>query len=178
MLSKNSLIAKLLIQVVVTITVTVNVKANDEQLKTVSRNWYKTQVFIYYDYSRFMEDNLDCLGTILTRKFILTTASCIFNSDVPLKNAIVYHDKKSYGIEKYTVNQNYDKGARFQAFAVLSLRKDIESKNLIIIKKWIKFDPEDKPKGMYLNLNVKTVKYIFPSFFLALALQIGSVTCL
>ena len=178
MLSKKLFIAKILIQIGVAIAVILKIKGNDDQINTVSRNWHKTQVFIYYDYSRFKEDKLNCLGTVLTHRCILTTASCVFNSDVPLNDAIVYHDKKSYGIEKYTVNQNFDKGARFQAFAVLSLRKDIESKNLIIIKKWIKFDPEDKPKGMYLNLNVKTVKYIFPSFFLALALQIGSVTCL
>ena len=172
MLSKKLFIAKILIQIGVAIAVILKIKGNDDQINTVSRNWHKTQVFIYYDYSRFMEDKLNCLGTVLTRRFILTTSSCVFNSDVPLKDAIVYHDKKSYGIEKYTVNQNFDKGARFQAFAVLSLRKDIGSKNLRIMK-WT-----HNPEGMYLNLNVKTVKYVFTSFFLALALQIGSVTCL
>ena len=179
MLSKNLFIAKILVQIGVAIAVIVNIKGNDDQINTVSRNWHKTQVFIYYDYSRFMEDKLNCLGTVLTRRFILTAASCVFNSDVPLKDAIVYHrhDKKSYGIKKYTVNQNFDKGARFQAFAVLSLRKNIELKNTRIWK-WIHFDPQDKPEGMYLNLNVKTVKYVLPSFFLALTLQIGSVTCL
>ena len=178
MLSKKLFIAKILIQFGVAIAVIVNIKGNDMQLNTVAKKWEKTQVFIYYDHSRLMEDKLDCLGTILTPRFILTTSSCVFNSDVPLKDAIVYHDKKSYGIEKYTVNQNYDKGARFQAFAVLSLRKDIESKKLRI-KKWIHFDPQDKLEGIYdLNLNVKTVKYVFSSFFLALAFQIGSVMCL
>ena len=67
------------------------------------KDWPRSQVFIYYDYWRFLEDKLDCLGTILTRRYILTAATCVLNSDVSLKDAVVYHDKENYDIEKYTV---------------------------------------------------------------------------
>ena len=124
---------------------------------------------------RFLEDKLDCLGTILTRRYILTAATCVLNSDVSLKDAVVYHDKENYDIEKYTVHQKFDKGAIFPDLAVLSLKTDIESKKLIAIRRIYEFHPQDK-KGM--NLNVKIVKYVFPSFFFARTLQIDSVTCL
>ena len=177
MLTKNLFIAKILVQIGVAIASNVNLKDNDKHKETVSKNWHKTQVFIYYDYWRFLEDKLDCLGTILTRRYILTAATCVLNSDIPLKDAIVYHDKENYDIEKYMVHQKFDKAAIFPDLAVLSLRTHIESKKLIAIRTIYEFHPQDK-KGMILNLNVKIVKYVFPSFFLALTLQIDSVTCL
>ena len=56
------------------------------------------------------------------------------NSDIPLKDAIVYHDKENYDIEKYIVHQKFDKASIFPDLAVLSLRTDIESKKLIAIR--------------------------------------------
>ena len=175
MLAKNLFIAKILVQIAVAIASNVNLKDNDKHKETVSKNWHKTQVFIYYDYWRFLEDKLDCLGTILTRRYILTAATCVLNSDVSLKDAVVYHDKENYDIEKYTIHQKFDKGAIFPDLAILSLRTDIESTKLIAIRRIYEFHPQDK-KGM--NLNVKIVKYVFPSFFFALTLQTDSVICL
>ena len=155
MLTNNSFIAKILVQIGVAIA------ANNVQYKEtiaekskhsyVSKNWHKTQVFIYYDYWRFLEDKLDCLGTILTRRYILTAATCVLNSDVLLKDAIVYHDKENYDIEKYIVHQKFDKGAIFPDLAVLKLTKDMESKTLISLKKLIHLYPQDKP-GTYTEL--------------------------
>ena len=178
MLTKNLFIAKILVQIGVAIASNVNLKDNDKHKETVSKNWHKTQVFIYYDYWRFLEDKLDCLGTILTRRYILTAATCVLNSDVPLKDAIVYHDKENYDIEKYMVHQKFYKAAIFPDLAVMSLRTDIESKKLIAIREIYEFHPQDKAKGMNLNLNVEIVKYVFSSFFFSLTLQIDSVTCL
>ena len=138
---------------------------NIKDKKTVSENWHRTQVFIYYNKANFDKDRLNCLGTILSCRFILTAATCVLNSNVPLKNVILYHDKKSYHIEKYTIHQKFHFGATFPDLAVLKLTKDIESKNLISMKKLIHLYPQDKP-GMYLNLNVKTVKYVLPTVFL------------
>ena len=153
MLTKNLFIAKILVQIGVAIA------ANDVQYKEtiaekskhkyVSKNWHKTQVFIYYDYWRFLEDKLDCLGTILTRRYILTAATCVLNSDVLLKDAIVYHDKENYDIEKYIIHQKFDNGAIFPDLAVLSLKTDIKSKKLIAIRTSIHFLAQDKPEGMY-----------------------------
>ena len=146
--------------------------------ETVSKNWHKTQVFIYYDYRRFIKDKLDCLGSILTRRFILMAAACVLNSDIHLEDAIVYHDKQNYNIEKYTVHQKFLKSAIFPDLAVVSLRTDIELKELIVFRRSVQFHPQEKAKGKNKKLNVKIVKYIFPSFFLALPLQIDFVTCL
>ena len=82
----------------------------------------------------------------------LTAATCGLNSDVSLKDAVVYHDKENYDIEKYTVHQKFDKGAIFPDLAVLSLRTDIESKKLIAIRRIYEFHPQDK---MGMNLNLK-----------------------
>ena len=171
MSTKKLFIAKILIQIGIAIA------ANDVQHKeTVSKNWHKTQVFIYYDYWRFMGDKLDCLGTILTRKFILTASTCILNSDLPLEDAIVYHNKENYDIEKYTVYPKFDKGAIVPDLAVLKLTKDIESKTLISLQKKFYMYPQDKPGT--LNLNVKIVKFVLPTLFWALTFQIDSVTYL
>ena len=157
MLVKNLPIHSKVVQIGVAITSNVNLKADDKHKETVSKNWHKTQVFIYYDYWRFLEDKLDCLGTILTRRYILTAATCVLNSDVSLKDAVVYHDKENYDIEKYTVHQKFEKGAIFPDLAVLSLGTDIESKKLITIRRIYEFHPQDK-KGMNMTLNVKIMR--------------------
>ena len=149
MLPKILFIAKLLIQI--GLVATGNIKDN------VSKTWHRTQVFIYYNKANFDEDHLDCLGTILSHRFILTAATCVMNSDVPLSNAIVFHDKKSYGIEKYTIPRNFDGDfSLFPDLAVLKLTKDIKKLNRWIVKwivvknKLINYNPQDKLEGMYL----------------------------
>jgi hypothetical protein len=127
----------------------------NEEEKMVSKNWHRTQGFIYYNKANFDEDHLDCLGTILSHRFILTAATCIFNSDVHLKNAIIYHDKKSYGIDKYTVHLNFDGDfSLFPDLAVLKLTKDIKlnkwnNKWIVVKNQLINYDPQDKLEGMY-----------------------------
>ena len=74
-----------------------------------------------------------------------------------MKDAVVYHDKENYDIEKYTVHQKFEKGAIFPDLAVLSLGTDIESKKLITIRRIYEFHPQDK-KGMNMTLNVKIMR--------------------
>ena len=152
----------------------------NEEEKVVSQNWHRTQVFIYYNKENFDQDHLDCLGTILSRRLILTAATCVFNSDDHLRNAIIYHDKKSYGIEKYTIPPNFDGDfSVFPDLAVLKLTKNIKWNNWIVVRnQLINFYPQDKPEGMYFYLNVEVLKYVVPLFFVALPFQIESVTCL
>ena len=122
----------------------------NQEEKVVSQNWHRTQGFIYYDKANFYRDHLDCLGTILSRRFILTAATCIYNSDDHLKNAITYHDKKSYGIEKYTIPGNFDGDfSLFPDLAVLKLTKDMKLNKWIVLKnKLIDYYPQDKTEGM------------------------------
>ena len=131
----------------------------NEEEKTVSKNWQRTQVFIYYNKENFDQDHLDCLGTILSRRFILTAATCVFNSDDYLRNAILYHDKNSYGIEKYTIPSSFDGDfSLFPDLAILKLTKNIKWNNWIVVRnRLINFYPQDNPEGMHLHLNVENL---------------------
>ena len=130
----------------------------NKEEKTVSQNWHRAQVFIYYNKAHFDVDHLDCLGTILSRRFILTAATCVLNSEFPLKKAIIHHDKKSYSIDKYTIPQNFDGDfSLFPDLAVLKLTKDMGNifgklnKWIVLKNRLINFYPQDKPEGNYLN---------------------------
>ena len=76
-------------------------------------------------------------------------------SEFPLKKSIIYHDKKSYGIDKYTVHQNFDGDfSLFPDLAVLKLTKDIKlnkwiNKWIVVKNQLINYDPQDKLEGMY-----------------------------
>ena len=74
-----------------------------------------------------------------------------------MKNAIIYHDKKSYGIEKYTILPNFDGDfSLFPDLVVLKLTKNIKWNRWIVVKnQLINFYPQDNPEGMYVYLNVK-----------------------
>ena len=74
----SKIIVKVLIQIGLVAT------GNIKDKNTVSKNWHRTQVFIYYNRANFDEDHLDCLGTIVSRRFILTAATCVLNSVLPL----------------------------------------------------------------------------------------------
>ena len=67
-------VAKLIIQIVFLVSITISKKSEQ---RYVSENWHKTQVFIFYNKEHSNEQIADCLGTILSPRFILTTASCI-----------------------------------------------------------------------------------------------------
>ena len=88
MLFKRTLIAKLIIQIgLVSVTI-----SEPSEHSYVSKKWHKTQVFISYDIKTSNEQIIDCIGTILSPIFILTTATCIHLSFaiVPnLKDAVI-----------------------------------------------------------------------------------------
>ena len=67
-------VAKLIIQFVFLVSITISKKSEQ---RYVSENWHKTQVFIFYNKEHSNEQIANCLGTILSPRFILTTASCI-----------------------------------------------------------------------------------------------------
>ena len=139
----------------------------------MSENWHKTQVFISYDINTSNEQIIDCIGTILSPRFILTTATCIHLSVATspnLKDAVVtkiYVDGShtslaaqdpdqtdniyKYQIEKFTIHPDYrlpDK--KFPDLAILKLTNDIAlSDNAFMINKQVdEFYPQDSP-GAY-----------------------------
>ena len=73
MLLKTILITKVIVQIGLVFG-TISEKSEHSY---VSQNWHKTQVFIFYNKEHSNEQIADCLGTILSPRFILTTASCI-----------------------------------------------------------------------------------------------------
>ena len=83
MLFKRFLIAKLIIQFGLRISIAIDLYPN------VSKNIHKTQVFIFYDKVKSTDQVADCLGTILSPRFILTTAMCIELDTLKLKNAVI-----------------------------------------------------------------------------------------
>ena len=85
MLFKRALIAKLFIQIgLVSVTI-----SKPSEHTYVSENWHKTQVFISYDIKTSNEQIIDCIGTILSPRFILTTAMCIELDSLKLKHAVI-----------------------------------------------------------------------------------------
>ena len=110
-------VAKLIIQIVFLVSITISKKSEQ---RYVSENWHKTQVFIFYNKEHSNEHIADCLGTILSPRFILTTASCIalsVGTSPSLQHAIVtriYTDLQGqkififkYKIEKFTIHPDF-----------------------------------------------------------------------
>ena len=164
MLFKRTLIAKLFIQIgLVSVTI-----SKPSEHTYVSENWHKTQVFISYDIKTSNEQIIDCIGTILSPRFILTTATCIQLSFaiVPnLKDAVVtkIHVDGSlihkYQIEKFTIHPNYrlpDK--EFPDLAILKLTNDIAlSKDAYKINQQVvEFYPQDSPGAYLKDVNFNT----------------------
>ena len=160
MLFKRTLIAKLIIQIgLVSVTI-----SEPSEHSYVSKNWHKAQVFISYDIKTSNEQIIDCIGTILSPRFILTTATCIQLSFaiVPnLKDAVVtkIHVDGSlihkYQIEKFTIHPDYrlpDK--EFPDLAILKLTNDITlSDDAYKINQQVdEFYPQDSP-GACKNCN-------------------------
>ena len=152
MLSRNLFMAKLLFQIGIAIAGNINPK----EQKNVSKNWHKTQVFIYYNKQHFVNYQMDCLGTILSTRFILTAATCILNSEVRLKEVIILTVYDSYEIEKYTIHPDFLPDSITPDLAVVKLTKDIKSKDLIFTKKVAHLYPQDRPSKMICFNFLKT----------------------
>ena len=144
MLFKRTLIAKLIIQIgLVSVTI-----SEPSEHSYVSENWHKTQVFISYDIKTSNEQTIDCIGTILSPRFILTTATCIHLSVATspnLKDAVITkiydagihiglvnqapdqtNNIDKYKIEKFTIHPDLKLPDRqFPDLAILKLTKDI-----------------------------------------------------
>ena len=172
MLFKRTLIAKLIIQIrLVSITI-----SEPLEHSYVSKNWHKTQVFISYDIKTSNEQIIDCIGTILSPRFILTIATCIHQSVtiVPnLKGAVVtkIHVDGSlihkYQIEKFTIHPEYklpDK--EFPDLAILKLTNELaRSKDAYMINQQVdEFYPQDSP-GACKNCNSPPNNHIINCHF-------------
>ena len=107
-------VAKLIIQIVFLVSIAISKKSEQ---RYVSENWHKTQVFIFYNKEQSNEQIADCLGTILSPRFILTTASCIalsVGTSPSLQHSVVTriytdfqgqkNDTVKYKIEKFTMH--------------------------------------------------------------------------
>ena len=162
MLFKQLLIAKLIIEIGLTMSMTPSEKA---ELSYVSRNWHKTQVFIFYDKEHSLDQVADCLGTILSPRFILTTAMCIALDIFKLQHAVITvlgtdsyktltpdqtNKIDTYRVEKFTIHPDLSPPERiFPDLAILKLIKDIRFiLNMHTIKVFESY-PLDNP-GAYL----------------------------
>ena len=171
MLLKTALIAKLIIQIgLISITISEPSEIADSY---VSENWHKTQVFISYDIKTSNEQIIDCIGTILSPRFILTTATCIHLSVATSPNlqdafiTKIYVDGShtglaaqdpdqtdnihKYKIEKFTIHPDYrlpDK--QFPDLAILKLTNglDLSDDAYMMTHKVVEFYPQDNP-GAY-----------------------------
>ena len=136
MLFKRVLIAKLIIQIGLRVSIAIDLYPN------VSKKLHKTQVFIFYDKVQSLDQVADCLGTILSPRFILTTAMCIELDTLKLKNAVITkalgtdchktlapdqtNNIDTYRIEKFTYHPDFKLPEKnFPDFAILKLTKDI-----------------------------------------------------
>ena len=165
MLFKRFLIAKLIIQFGLRISIAIDLYPN------VSKNIHKTQVFIFYDKVQSTDQVADCLGTILSPRFILTTAMCIELDTLKLKNAVITkalgtdnhktlapdqtNNIDTYMIEKFTYHPDFKLPERnFPDFAILKLTKDIANSEdaYVMNQKVEEFYPKDQKQkniGVY-----------------------------
>ena len=171
MLFKRVLIAKLIIQIGIRASIAIDLYPN------VSKNLHKTQVFIFYDKVQSIDQVADCLGTILSPRFILTTAMCIELDTLKLKHAIITKvlgtdnrqtlapDKTNniatYRIEKFTYHPDFRIPERnFPDFAILKLTKDIANSEdaYVMNQKVEEFYPKDQKQK---HLGVYFLKFIY-----------------
>ena len=128
-------VAKLIIQIVFLVSITISKKSEQ---RYISENWHKTQVFIFYN----KEQIADCLGTILSPRFILTTASCIalsVGTSPSLQHSVVTriytdfqgqkNDIVKYKIEKFTIHPDFSPEKQFPDLPILKLTKQMDDYN-------------------------------------------------
>ena len=156
-------VAKLIIQIVFLVSITISKKSEQ---KYVSENWHKTQVFIFYNKEHSNEQIADCLGTILSPRFILTTASCIglsVGTSPSLQHAVVsriYTGQKNdivkYKIEKFTIHPDFSPEKQFPDLAILKLTKQMADYNFS--SNVAEFYPQDSP-GTYLSTETLNLEH-------------------
>ena len=159
MLFKRVLLTKLIIQIGLMVSIT-NTEKSEKDI--VSENWHKTQVFIFYNKEHSIEHIVDCLGTILSPRFILTTATCIalsVGTSPNLQHAVVAKicavsnhigpmaDK--YKIEKFTIHPDFSPEKQFPDMAILKLTRDMTHSEIYFSSNVEEFYPQDSP-GAYL----------------------------
>ena len=162
MLLKTILITKIIVQIGLVFG-TISEKSEHSY---VSQNWHKTQVFIFYNKEHSNEQIADCLGTILSPRFILTTASCIalsVGTSPSLQHAVItriYTDPQGqkndivkYKIEKFTIHTDFSPEKQFPDLAILKLTKAMAE--IYLSSSVEEFYPQDSP-GAYL-LKVRTL---------------------
>ena len=184
MLLKTILITKVIVQIGLVFG-TISEKSEHSY---VSQNWHKTQVFISYDLTHSNQQIVDCIGTILSPRFILTTATCIELSVATspnLQDAVVtkiyadgthmglvvqaLHQTDSihkYKIDKFTIHPDFKPPERqFPDLAILKLTNalDLSDDAYMMTHKVVEFYPQDNP-GAYrkiMNFNKKNMIAIF-----------------
>ena len=174
MLFKIVLVAKLIIQIASIVSMTM---AENSEESYVSKNWHRTQVFIFYNSEHSNEQNVDCLGTVLSPRFILTTATCIalsVGTSPNLQHAVVtkicgvgnhigptaVNNINKYKIEKFTIHPDFSPEKQFPDLAILKLTQDMAEIYLSSMVE--KFYPQDSP-GAYL-LKVRTLTSKQPNY--------------
>ena len=174
MLFKRVLIAKLIIQIGLRVSIAIDLYPN------VSKKLHKTQVFIFYDKVQSLDQVADCLGTILSPRFILTTAMCIELDPLKLKHAVITNvlgtdnhktlapdqtnNIDTYRIEKFTYHPDFELPKRnFPDFAILKLTKDIANSEdaYVMNQKVEEFYPKDQ-KQKNLGLYFLNIIYLIP----------------
>ena len=174
MLLKTILITKIIVQVGLVFG-TISEKS---ELSYVSQNWHKTQVFISYNIKHSNQQIVDCIGTILSPRFILTTATCIELSVATspnLQDAFVtkiyvdgthmglvvqaLHQTDSihkYKIEKFTIHPDFSPEKQFPDLAILKLTQDMAE--IYLSSTVEKFYPQDSPGAYLLKVRTLTTK--------------------
>ena len=167
MLFKRVLITKLLFQIGIMVPATLSEKSD---LGYVSENWHKTQFFIFYNCDNLNEGEVDCLGTILSPRFVLTTATCITFSDgtddselqnVALKRVLDYPhlgtyildtSRQTYIVEKFIIHPDFQRGKKIWSvkhpdLAILKLTRDIANSEdeYVMNQKIEEFYPLENP---------------------------------
>ena len=177
MLLKTILITKIIIQIGLVFGYQMSEKSEHSY---VSQNWHKTQVFISYNIKHSNQQIVDCIGTILSPRFILTTATCIELSVATspnLQDAVVtkiyvdgthmglvvqaLHQTDSihqYKIEKFTIHPDFKRPERqFPDLAILKLTNglDLSDDAYMMTHKVVEFYPQDNPGAYQKIMNFK-----------------------
>ena len=168
MLFKKVLIAKVIILIALMVSITM---AENSEQSYVSKNWHKTQVFIFYNSEHSNEQNVDCLGTVLSPRFILTTATCIalsVGTSPNLQHAVItkicgvgnhigptaVNTIDKYKIEKFTIHPDFSPEKQFPDLAILKLTQDMAE--IYLSSTVEKFYPQESP-GADLLKEVRTL---------------------
>ena len=170
MLFKKVLIAKVIILIALMVSITM---AENSEQSYVSKNWHKTQVFIFYNSEHSNEQNVDCLGTVLSPRFILTTATCIalsVGTSPNLQHAVItkicgvgnhigptaVNTIDKYKIEKFTIHPDFSPEKQFPDLAILKLTQDMAE--IYLSSTVEKFYPQDSPGAYLLKVRILTSK--------------------